>query len=60
MLVLRLFLLLMLITVGIAVLAYLFTRNRKYLRFTWQIVRFSVVFLAVFAVLFILERLVLI
>jgi hypothetical protein len=60
MLVLRLFLLFMLITVGIAVLAYLFTRNKKYLRFTWQIVRFAVIFLAVFAVLFILERLVLI
>lgn len=39
---------------------YLFTRQRSYLRFAWQVVRFLVVMLLVFGVLFLLERYVLI
>lgn len=39
---------------------YLFTRQRHYLRFAWQVVRFVVIVLLVFGVLFLLERYVLI
>jgi hypothetical protein len=39
---------------------YVFTRKQRYLRFAWQVVRFLVVLLLVFAVLFILERYVLV
>jgi hypothetical protein len=39
---------------------YLFTRQQRYLRFAWQVVRFVVIVLLVFGVLFLLERYVLI
>jgi hypothetical protein len=39
---------------------YLFTRQQRYLRFAWQVVRFVVIVLLVFGVLFVLERYVLI
>jgi hypothetical protein len=39
---------------------YAFTRDRSYLRFAWQILRFVVFLLLVFAVLFVLERYVLV
>jgi hypothetical protein len=39
---------------------YLFTNNRRYLNLAWQIARFVVFALLIFAVLFILERYVLI
>ena len=39
---------------------YLFTHNRRYLNLAWQIARFVVFALLTFAVLFILERYVLI
>ena len=39
---------------------YLFTRRQRYLRFVWQIVRFDVIVLLVFGVLFLLERYVLV
>jgi hypothetical protein len=39
---------------------YLLTRDVRYLRFAWQAVRFVVFVLLVFAVLFLLERYVLI
>jgi len=39
---------------------YLFTNNRRYLNLAWQIGRFVVVALLAFALLFILERYVLI
>jgi len=39
---------------------YVFTRDRRYLRFAWQVLRFVVFLLLVFAVLFVLERYVLV
>jgi hypothetical protein len=39
---------------------FLFTRKQKFLRFAWQVVRFVVVLLLVFGVLYLLERYVLI
>ena len=38
---------------------YIFTRNRRYLEFAWQTLRFTGLLLLVFALLFILERYVL-
>jgi hypothetical protein len=38
---------------------YIFTRNRRYLDFAWQTLRFAVLLLSVFALLFVLERYVL-
>lgn len=39
---------------------YVFTRNRKYLRIAWEIVRFTIYALLIFAVLYLLERYVLV
>ncbi len=36
--------------------AYIFTRDRRYLRFAWQVVRFIVFALLVFGALYLLER----
>ena len=44
MLILRLVGALALITIGAALLVYLFTRNRIYLRFAWRVFQFAVVF----------------
>ena len=38
---------------------YVFTRDRRYLKFAWQTLRFAVLLLLLFAVLFVLERYVL-
>ena len=39
---------------------YIFTRNQRYLKFAWQIVRFMVLLVVVFALLYVLERYVLV
>ncbi|MEO6975420.1 MAG: hypothetical protein ABI144_06010 [Gallionella sp.] len=39
---------------------YVITRDRRYLEFAWQTVRFTILLLFVFALLFILERYVLV
>jgi hypothetical protein len=39
---------------------FLFTRNPRYMEFAWQTVRFSVLLLLVFGLLFLLERYVLV
>ncbi|MBA4381985.1 MAG: hypothetical protein WCZ98_02675 [Sideroxydans sp.] len=36
--------------------AYIFTRDQRYLRFAWQVVRFIVFALLVFGALYLLER----
>lgn len=41
------------------VLYYFFTRDRRYLRFAGQVLRFGLVILLVFAAVYFLERLVL-
>ncbi len=60
MVVLRLIGILALITIGLGVVLYLFTRNRRYLTFAWRVFQFAVVFLMVFMALYVLERLVLV
>ena len=56
MLILRLFIVLVALLLILSGAMYLFTRNRRYLEFAWQTVRFTVLLLLVFALLFVLER----
>ena len=56
MIILRLLVVLIALLLVLSVGMYLFTRDRRYLSFAWQVVRFTVFLLAVFAVLFVLER----
>lgn len=60
MFVLRLFGILVLITLVGSVAMYLFTRNRRYLTFALRVLQFAFVFLLVFMALYVLERLVLV
>ena len=60
MVVLRLIGILVLITIALGLVLYLFTRNRRYLTFAWRVFQFAVVFLMVFMALYVLERLVLV
>jgi len=57
--ILRLFVYLGLIAIVAAVAMFLFTRDVRYLRFAWQIFKFSLVFLLVFGVLLMMGRLIL-
>lgn len=59
MILLRLLLILAVLLVVLSGGMYLFTRDPRYLRFAWQVVRFVVFLLLVFAILFVLERYVL-
>ena len=60
MLILRLFLILATLLLVLSGGMYIFTRNRRYLKFAWQTVRFTVLLLLVFVLLFVLERYVLV
>jgi hypothetical protein len=53
----RLLLFLALATIGAALLLYLVKRDRRYLRFVWQTVKFTLVVLALILVMFVAERL---
>ena len=44
-------------TMGAAILAYVLTRNRRWLRFAFQVLRLSVVAGVVLVLLYLLERL---
>ena len=59
MLILRLFLILVTLLLVLSGGMYIFTRNRRYLKFAWQTLRFTALLLLLFAVLFVLERYVL-
>jgi hypothetical protein len=59
MLILRLFFLSVLLLLVLSSGMYIFTRDRRYLRFAWQTLRFAVLVLLVFGLLFVLERYVL-
>ncbi len=59
MLILRLFFILAILLAVLCGGMYLFTRDRRYLRFAWQVLRFAVLVLLVFGLLFLLERYVL-
>ncbi len=52
----RLVLLLATLLVAATFTFYLCTRDERYLRFAWQVVRFIVFLLLVFGVLYLLER----
>ena len=60
MLIMRVFMLLVALLLVLSGGMYIFTRNRRYLKFAWQTVRFTLLLLAVFALLFVLERYVLV
>jgi len=59
MLILRLVLILAALLMVLSGGMYVFTRDRRYLKFAWQTLRFTVLLLLVFALLFVLERYVL-
>jgi hypothetical protein len=59
MLILRLSLLLATLLLILSWGMYLFTGDRRYSKFAWQVVRFTALFLAMFLVLLVLERFVL-
>jgi hypothetical protein len=60
MLILRLLLILIALMLVLSGGMYIFTRNRRYLTFAWQTVRFTALLLLVFTLLFVLERYVLV
>ncbi len=60
MLILRLFIVLVALLLVLSGGMYIFTRDRRYLEFARQTVRFTVLLLLVFALLFLLERYVLV
>ena len=57
MLVLRIVALLAVIAVGVAVLAWVFTGNRKYLRVAWRIFQFALGGILLFLAILFFERL---
>ena len=59
MLILRLFLILITLLLVLCSAMYIFGRNRYYLLLAWQLLRFTLLLLALFFVLFVLERYVL-
>jgi hypothetical protein len=54
----RLLLFLALAAIAVAAAMYLFSKDRRYLRFIWQVVKFTVVILAVVLIFFAFERIV--
>lgn len=60
MLILRLFIVLVALLLILSGAMFLFTRNPRYMEFAWQTVRFTVLLLLVFGLLFLLERYVLV
>ena len=58
MVIFRLIGILSLLAIGLALVLYLFTRNRRFLTIAWRIFQFAVILLLVFMGLFVLERLV--
>ena len=60
MLILRLYLIMVALILVLAGGMYIFTRNRRYLKFAWQTVRFTLLLIIVFGLLFVLERYVLV
>ncbi len=58
MILVRLLLFLALAAIAVAAVMYLFSRDRRYLRFIGQVLKFTVVILAVVLIFFAFERLV--
>lgn len=59
MLVLRFLLILGLISVVVSFVVYIFTKDVRYLKFSWQLVKFTVVVLFVAAVIYAMGRIIL-
>jgi hypothetical protein len=57
MLILRILGALLVITVGASAAVYLVTKDRRWLRFSWQILKFGLAIILIFLVLLALERL---
>lgn len=57
-LIIRLLLFALIIAIGLSLLAYVFTRDRKYLRFAWNTFRYSLLFLLALALMVVAERLI--
>ena len=58
MILVRLLLFLALAAMAVSAAMYLFTKDRRYLRFIWQVVKFTLVILAVVLIFYAFERLV--
>lgn len=54
----RLLFFLAIATIAIAGVLYLFGRDRRYLRFIWQVIKFTILILAIVLIFFAFERLV--
>lgn len=59
MIVVRLILILTLITVGVSLLMAVVTRDKRYLRFAWQLFKFTLTLVLVFAALVTIGRIIL-
>jgi hypothetical protein len=59
MLILRIVGFLLLVTIGGSLLTYLLTRNRRYLTFAWQILKYGVVMACIILAFMLFERLLL-
>ena len=51
---------LILLTIGASLVTYLLTRNRRYLTFAWQVLKYGMVMVIVVLTFILLERLVLV
>ena len=60
MLVLRIVGFLLLITIGASLVIYLLTRNRRYVTFAWQVLKYGMVMAIIVLVFLLLERVVLV
>ncbi len=58
MLLLRIVGVLVAIAIGAGILSFLLTRDRRYLRFSWTVTKYALIFLAVVLSLMFLERLI--
>jgi hypothetical protein len=57
MLILRILGALLVISIGVSVAVYLMTKDRQWLRFSWQILKFGLIIILIFIALLALERL---
>lgn len=58
MLILRIVGVLAVIAIGAGILAFLFTRDRRYLAFAWRVAKYALIFALVVLSLFFLERII--
>jgi hypothetical protein len=54
----RLLLFLALAAIAVAAILFLFSKDRRYLRFIWQVIKFTIVLLAIVLIFFAFERIV--